>query len=220
MDEGGVKKAKFSTFKKIKNKEQLVEEVKKQEEDAAFLDEMFQDNLSDDTEHQDDVRVALRWLAEADQVDADRLGVVAISLGIAMACGALAHLEGSVRVQWLLDWEGPCDREIICAGGRIMAPALGHSLEDEVYWRPREAVRWVGELPCGYQRVQSVRDHAQPGEVRHAARMIQAAAGGRLPWFRLNDHEPGLVPRTPELYPPGRLQANRVLLRWIRRLSD
>ena len=56
MDEGGVKKAKFSTFKKIKNKEQLVEEVKKQEEDAAFLDEMFQDNLSDDTEHQDDVR--------------------------------------------------------------------------------------------------------------------------------------------------------------------
>ena len=57
VDEGGVKKAKFSTFKKIKNKSQLVEEVKKQEEDAAFLDDMFQDNLSDDTEHQDEVRM-------------------------------------------------------------------------------------------------------------------------------------------------------------------
>lgn len=171
-------------------------------------------------EHQDDARVALTHLAGISQVDPDRLGVVAVSLGIAMACGALAHLDGAVPVQWLLDWEGPCDREIICAGGRIMAPAMGHSLDDEVYWRPREAVRWVGELPCGYQRVQSVRDHAQPGEVRHAARMIQAAAGGRLPWFRLNDHEPGLVPRTPELYPPGRLQANRVLLRWIQQLAD
>jgi hypothetical protein len=146
--------------------------------------------------------------------------VVAISLGIAMACGALARLEDSVTVQWLLDWEGPCDREIICAGGRIMAPALGHSLEDEVYWRPREAVRWVGALPCGYQRIQSVRDHAQPGEVRHAARMIQAAAAGRVPWFRLNDHPMGLVPQSPELYPAGRLAANRILLRWIRQLSD
>ncbi len=171
-------------------------------------------------EHQDNVRVALGHLAGLESVDAERIGVMAISLGVAMAVGGVAHLDGAVPVRWLIDWEGPCDREIICAGGRIMAPALGHSLEDEVYWRPREAVRWVGELPCGYLRIQSVRDHAQPGEVRHAARMIQAAAGGRLPWFRLNDHEPGLVPGTPELYPPGRLTANRVLLRWIRQLSD
>ncbi len=171
-------------------------------------------------EHQDNVRVALRHLAGLDQVDPDRLGVVAISLGIAMACGGLAHLGKEPAVQWLIDWEGPSDREIICAGGRIMVPALGHSLKDEVYWRPREAVRWVGELPCGYLRIQSMRDHAQPGEVRHAARMIQAASSGRLSWFRLNDHAPGLVPTTPDFYRPGLLQANRILLRWIRELSD
>lgn len=171
-------------------------------------------------EHQDNVRVALRTLAGQESVDRDRLGVVAISLGIAMACGGLANAEDAGGVRWLIDWEGPCDREIICAGGRIMAPALGHSLEDEVYWRPREAVRQVGSLPCGYLRIQSERDHAQPGEVRHAARMIQAAAAGRGPWFRLNDHPPGLVPQAPELYPAGRLAANRVLLRWIQQLLD
>jgi hypothetical protein len=171
-------------------------------------------------EHQDNVRVCLRHLAGLEGVDPDHIGVVAISLGIAMACGGLARADDTVRVDWLIDWEGPCDREIICAGGRIMAPALGHTLDDEVYWRPREAVRWVGELPCGYLRIQSSRDHAQPGEIRHAARMMQAAATGRLPWFRLNDHEPGLVPRSPRLYAPGRSQANKALLRWIRTLSD
>ena len=171
-------------------------------------------------EHQDDVKVALEHLLSSSHVDRDRVGVVAISLGISMACAALASLGDEVEAKWLLDWEGPCDREIITAGGQIMAPAMGHGLEDEVYWRPREAVRHVGQLGCGYLRVQAERDHAQPGEIRHAARMVNAAAGGRLPWFALNDHARGLVPASPELYPSGRSPANRVLLRWIGTLSS
>jgi len=169
-------------------------------------------------EHQDNVRVALRHLLGQPFVEPERVGVVSISLGVSMACGALARWPEELPVAWLVDWEGPCDREIITAGGRIMAPAMGHALTDEVYWKPRESARHVGRLRCGYVRVQAARDHAQPGEFRHAERMIRAAAEGALPWFRINEHPPGEVPPTIDWYPAGRRSANRVLLRWIDRL--
>jgi len=162
-------------------------------------------------EHQDNVLCALRSLAQRPDTDLERLGIVSISLGVAMAVGAAAQCE--LPLSWLLDWEGPCDREIITAGGRIMAPAAGHSLTDDVYWHPREAVRHVGKLRCAYIRLQAERDHAQPGETRHATRMMRAAARGSLPWLQLNDHPRGVVPDRPAWLPSGRLAMNRVILR-------
>ena len=167
-------------------------------------------------EHQDDLDAVIRHVAGLDRVRS--VGVLSISLGLAAAAGCLATLRPPVA--WLLDWEGPCDREIICAGGKIMAPALGHSLEDEVYWQPREATRHVGQLPCPYVRIQSDRDHAQPGELRHATRMIEAAAKGSLPSFRLNEHPPGELPSQPRWIPGGRLNANRALMAELRRLTS
>jgi hypothetical protein len=166
-------------------------------------------------EHQDDVRAALRYLLGRPDVVASRSGVVAISLGVSMAVGALSSAGGDCRLGWLIDWEGPCDREIITAGGRIMLPAMGHGLDDEAYWRPREAVRHVAGLRCGYFRFQAERDHAQPGELRHAQRMIRAAAEGELPWFQLNDHPRDQLPEQPVYYPSGYRAANRILLRKI-----
>lgn len=165
-------------------------------------------------EHQDDVATAVRYLAARPDVDPDRVGVVSISLGVSMAVGAIA-LEGAPAA-WLLDWEGPSDREIITSGGKIMAPALGHGLDDEVYWRPREAVRHVGKLTCGYVRLQAELDHAQPGETRHAQRMIRAAADGGVPWFQLNDHPRGEVPARPVWLQSGGLAANSAILRKVR----
>ena len=164
-------------------------------------------------EHQDEVQVALRYLAQRPDVDARRIGVIAISLGIAMAVGGVAGSD--VDVAWLMDWEGPCDREIITSGGKIMAPANGHSMEDDVYWHAREAVRHVGTMGCGYLRLQAERDHAQPTEKRHATRMIRAAADGNLPWFQLNDHPRGEVPANPVWIPSGRLAMNRTMLRKV-----
>ncbi len=166
-------------------------------------------------EHQDDVRTALRYLLGRPDVIASRSGVVAISLGIAMAVGALADAAEDIQPGWLLDWEGPCDREVITAGGKIMHPAMGHGLDDEAYWRPREAVRHVARLRCGYFRFQAARDHAQPGELRHAERMIRSASGGDLPWFQLNDHPRNRVPERPEYFGSGYRNANRILLRKI-----
>jgi hypothetical protein len=169
-------------------------------------------------EHQDDVRTVLRFLLGRPDTIPERSGVISISMGVAMAVGALARYGEELPVGWLLDWEGPSDREIITAGGRLMKPAMGHGSNDETWWGPREAVRHVGRLRCGYLRFQAERDHAQPGELRHALRMMQAAEAGSLPWFQLNDHPKGRVPETPVWYPSGPRAANRILLTKIREL--
>jgi hypothetical protein len=169
-------------------------------------------------EHQEDVAVAFEHLAGLDGVDARRIGVVAISHGSAMAIGALARR--SLGARWIIDWEGPSDREIMTGGGAHMAPAAGHALGDDAYWAPREPVRHVDRLPCAYVRLQANPDHAQPGETRHATRMIQAAASGALPWFQINDHPRNESPPRPNWLAPGTLAANRALLRKIRTLMD
>jgi len=169
-------------------------------------------------EHQDNVRTALTYLAGHGAVDSSRIGVLSISLGLGMACGALAQWP-DLPVQWLLDWEGPSDREIITSGGRIMTPALGHSLKDDVYWHAREAVAHVGQLRCGYWRLQANPDHAQSDDTRHASRMLLAAAQGQLPWFQLNHHRRDEVPDTPRYLAGGRMPANRAILSAMKKLQ-
>ncbi len=169
-------------------------------------------------EHQDDVACAVSALAARSDLDAERIGIIAISLGVSMAVGAVA-LRGAPAA-WVLDWEGPCDREIITSGGTKLAPADGHSLDDEVYWQPREAVRHVAKLDCAYVRLQALIDHAQPNEFRHAVRMIQAVEHSEsLPWFQINDHPRSVVPPRPTWAVPGSLNAHRSILRKLRMLK-
>jgi hypothetical protein len=169
------------------------------------------------TENHGDVRACLRALAADPAVDPDRIGVISLSLGCAAVAGALSQGDRP-PVRWWIDWEGPSDREIITAGGRRMDPAMGHGLDDERYWWPREAVRHVGRVGAPYLRYQSSRDHAQPGETRHATRMIRAAAEGSLPWFQLNDHPRGEVPPKPEWMAPGLAEARKWLQDRVREL--
>ena len=169
-------------------------------------------------EHQDDLRLAVQTL----QRECPFVGVLSLSLGVAAAAGAIARWP-ELGVAFLLDWEGPCDREIITAGGTLLVPAAGHALTDEAYWTPRESVRQVGQLTCPYVRLQALPDHAQPTEVRHAMRMAHAAAEGRqngkLPWFQLNDHPRDEVPARPTWLPGGPLAANIAIRRKLRALK-
>lgn len=169
-------------------------------------------------EHQDNVRIALRHLAVQADVDQNRLGVLSISLGLCMACGALANWSEN-PAKWLLDWEGPSDREIITSGGRILTPALGHSLRDDTYWFPREAQRNVEGLSCGYWRLQAQPDHAQGEDVRHAERMMAAASASSLPWFQINRHPRGMLPKKTIYLQGGRLPGNRMILEALGRLG-
>lgn len=168
-------------------------------------------------EHHGDVRAALIELAARPDVDASRIGIVTLSLGIGAAVGALASGHHP-PVQFVIDWEGPSDREIITSGGRRMAPAAGHSLDDDRYWYPREAVRHVGRIGVPYIRYQSIRDHAQPGELRHAERMLRAAAAGDLPWFQINEHGRRVVPAAIRWMPEGLRPARRFLHDHLREL--
>ncbi len=170
-------------------------------------------------EHQDDVRAAVVALGR----ECGRVGVLALSLGVAAAVGAAARWP-ELDPAFVLDWEGPCDREIITSGGRLLVPAAGHAMDDEGYWAPREAVRGVPGLRCPYIRLQALPDHAQPHEVRHATRMIHAAAvahhTGALPWFQLNDHPRCEVPARPSWLAGGPLAANIAIRRKLRHLRD
>lgn len=169
-------------------------------------------------EHQDDLRVAIRALAGRPDVSG-QVGVVALSLGLAAAAGALARWP-ELPVPWLLDWEGPCDREIITAGGTRMVPAGGHTLDDDAWWQPREAVAHARALRCGYVRLQAFPDHAQPDELRHARRMLEAARSGSAAWWQLNDHPRGSLPDRPDWLEGGPLAANRAILRKIATLRQ
>jgi hypothetical protein len=169
-------------------------------------------------EHQDEVACLVRELARRPDVDRQRIGVVGISMGLVMAAGGAALLGDELA--WLLDWEGPSDREILTAGGARMEPANGHPMHDEAWWRPREAVRALPRLRCAYVRLQAERDHAQPGELRHAQRMLNAAASGGPRWFQLNEHPRGAAPASPSWLPSGLLAANRALLRSISALKE
>ena len=171
-------------------------------------------------EHQDNIRAAFRALRE-DAGCNGQVGVLALSLGIAAATAALARWP-ELGASFLLDWEGPCDREIITSGGTILTPAAGHTLDDDGYWTPREAVGHVARLPCPYVRLQALPDHAQPTEVRHALRMAHAAErsrhDGTLPWFQLNDHPRNEVPARPTWVDGGPIAASRTILRKLRSL--
>jgi len=167
-------------------------------------------------EHQDNAACAITWLREQRCVDPTHIGLVGISLGIASAIGAARSLaERCEPVNWLIDWEGPCDQRTITANQTMNAPAMGHKADDRIYWSPREAVLHLSHIGCGYHRLQASPDHAQPDELGHAMAMISAAANADLPWYKLNAHEDGHAPANPRWLAPGTLSANRALLRAV-----
>lgn len=153
------------------------------------------------------------------------LGVVTISLGIAPVAPVLAEHGERLGVSWLLDWEGPGDRQVITSFGSIMTPAMGHGLDDEAYWRCREAVRHVGRLRCRYLREQASEDHAQGAYTQHAVELVNAALAGGCAHVELNGlrlYKP-LGPRTlgrVRWRDPGRCLANKVVLNAIQRLLE
>lgn len=161
-------------------------------------------------EQQDDVRAAIASLLETPGVSS--VGVLSLSYGVVAAVGALSRAGSDLPVRWLVDWEGPSDREIITTGGTRLVPAAGHTLDDDAYWRPREPARHLSRLRCGYVRLQAWPDHAQPNELRHADRMLEAAASGELPWFQVNDHPRGERPLRPTWIGSGPGAANRAIL--------
>ena len=168
---------------------------------------------------------ALEFVSRCPRVRRDEVGVVGVSLGVAMATPVVAEHGERLGVRWLVDWEGPADRRVITSFGRIMVPAMGHGMDDDDYWRRREAVRHVGRIRCTYLREQAATDHAQGEYTTHAVDMVNAALQGECPevWLNGEQLERPLGPSSlthVRWRSSGRVAANRALLRTIGGLLD
>lgn len=132
------------------------------------------------------------------------IGYFSQSYGVSLATGVLARYPDA-PVEFLIDWEGPANREDITIGCRSsnedavsQTEPQDHFCGDNPYWEEREAETFAGELLIPYHRLQSLDDHAQP-DTSHAEDMIRAATHvdyggeGQSSWTRLNALEPNTV---------------------------
>ena len=170
-------------------------------------------------EHQDNVVQSVQWLRECAPFKTSSVGILSISLGLSSAIGAAKMLaESGEPVSWVIDWNGACDQRSITRGETHLAPAMGHSGEDLSYWYPREAFRHVHQIAAGYWRLQVQPDPTTNQDLTHASQtMLNAAHSGNLPWFRLNDHPVGRIPKRAVWIGPDSAQANRALRRAVGR---
>lgn len=182
--------------------------------DPAGLGESWGEDDLGGLEHQDNVAVAVDHLARTPGVDPTRVGILSVASGSFAAVGAVAHHQAAAA--WLVDWEGPCDRETLRSDPTVTDALLG--VDDSLWWRDRAPVRGATALTCGYLRLQAEQDHARPGEVRHARRMLHAVATSPAPWFRINHHPPGEVPPRPRWLRAGRRAARSAILDALRAL--
>jgi pimeloyl-ACP methyl ester carboxylesterase len=137
--------------------------------------------------HQDALAAVIRYAADHPLSDDQGIGLVSYSFGITMSSGALAR-HPDLPVLFLIDWEGPADRNDTGACDEAGVGHLGDvaSCSDEVFWAEREAQTFIGQVPFPYLRLQSEVDHVQP-DVGHAIRMVNAAVSGASTWVRLNE---------------------------------
>jgi pimeloyl-ACP methyl ester carboxylesterase len=177
--------------------------------------------------HQDSLAEVIRFAATLPEVDGTQIGVVSWSYGITMASGALAR-HPDLPVHFLIDWEGPANRDDTGGcGADAVGHLQGHPCDDEDFWSQREASTFALDLRVPYQRLQSEEDHAQPDQ-EHTVLMINNATAeeygghGKAPWTRLNDAEPNKVytaDALPPLIPEGRdVQMGMMIARYAREL--
>jgi dipeptidyl aminopeptidase/acylaminoacyl peptidase len=186
--------------------------------DPAGRGESWGEEDAGGPEHQDNAACAVRQLAAEAAVDGRRVGLLGLGFGSLSAIGAVAR--HGAPAAWVVDWEGPADRETCLATGGEgpWGP------DDTTFWADREPKGTVGQLDCPYVRLQAEDDHAVPGELRHALRMVWAVAAARAeapgPWFQINDHPPGEALERPVWLPGGALAARRAIYRKLAVLAD
>ena len=140
--------------------------------------------------HQDGLAALIAYVATLPYVDSERIGVSTSSFGITMGSGVLArYLELPVR--WLVDYEGPADRNDTGHCDAADTGHITHDCADEAWWAEHEAASFIRQVRVPYLRLQNERDHAQPDNL-HAILMINNAThtrhGGHgvSPWTRVN----------------------------------
>lgn len=134
----------------------------------------------------------LKYLASLPEVDANRIGIISLSIGIVIASGALARYPDDPKVNFLFDWEGPSNKNNITLNGTH--PQLHRfSLSDDGFWGTRQSSEYIGEIRCGYFRFQGEEDHVQGKLKEHAFELLNRATKGQASWTRCNDNPPNII---------------------------
>jgi hypothetical protein len=167
----------------------------------------------------------LEYIAADPRVNKDAIGVLSLSAGLITAAGALA--SNSAGAKFLIDWEGPANREhhAQCSSDPVRASSPAAlampwgPCDDDVYWSSREPDKQIGKLKIPYQRVQYEENHN--GDTHdHAIDMVKAALKGDVPWVRIND-EPvnkAVATESDVAYLPNVVNVNVDLARYAREL--
>ncbi len=146
-------------------------------------------------DHQAGVNAMIEHLAQVPEVAAGRLGVASKSFGITCASGALSTFRETTSARFLVDFEGPANRDDTagCDGSGLgHLDPLEHPCDDEDWWQFREASENIKRVRVPYLRLQKIKDHAQPDNA-HAVLMINSATNtthggdGESPWTLIND---------------------------------
>lgn len=173
------------------------------------------------TEGQDSLRAALDCFVARRDVANHRVGVVSFSMGLALAAPVLAREGVRLGLRFLLDWEGPADRDAIIRGGPL-PPAARTSLaaSPAEFWEMREPVHWVGQIPCDYIRVQARSDHGNKRGVSNSLELVARATRGLARSSRLNTNERDVAWRADQAdglawAPSGAGPLNRLLVATI-----
>jgi len=141
-------------------------------------------------EGQDSLRAALDCFVARRDVASGQVGVVSFSMGLALAAPVLAREGLRLGVRFLLDWEGPADRDAIMRGGAL-PPAARTALaaSPAEFWELREPMHWVGQIPCAYVRIQARADHANKRGWQNSLELVSRATRGLASSTRLNGNE-------------------------------
>ncbi|MEC7985564.1 MAG: hypothetical protein VX278_10410 [Myxococcota bacterium] len=142
-------------------------------------------------EHQDNVACMLNYI-HAEYAPSQVL-ILSMGLGLSMALGGIAQAQKPPAV--LIDIEGPSDREFI-------KPQLQKTVlkKDHIFWRVREPIELLCDLPYRYIRIQCRKDHCFQFDHRHTHRMLRALQKYPKIQFQLNNHPIGTIPPQPDLW--------------------
>jgi hypothetical protein len=158
--------------------------------------------------HQDGLRECLERLAARADVDRDAIGLFTFDDGVTMATGMMARHRQAPQAKFLLDHEGPADRNQTStdSGGHIPVP-----VDSEAFWVQREAARFIRHVPSIYLRMQTAQDgHSGGLGNTHCIALIDSATNtffggsGMALWTRVNDSVMNEPNRTYTIYNPPR----------------
>lgn len=175
--------------------------------------------------HQDDLKAIIDHLVLLDSVDESRIAIASFSYGITTTFGALTR-HPELPVLFVVDWEGPAcpGRDFLRAhrNGEAWAKSIldankdgvvterevasfrapwvcNVALNDEEYWRERDAARYAADVAVPYLRYQAAIDHVQGASKYHMMELVNAATNGSSPWTRVNKNPPNTIYRNEAL---------------------